>query len=92
MLRNLVLIAMLLVIVLAGVLLGIDNQTPMTLKFLDRETPEWPLFWWLCAAFGLGALVGLGLCSAGLLRGRVKQRRLRRTLRQREAEIDRLTH
>ena len=88
--RNLALAVLLLAVVAAGVILGIDNQTPLTVRFLNREGPEWPAFWWLCAAFGAGLLLGVALCAASLVRGRLNQRLLRRSLRQREDEVARL--
>ena len=80
----------LLAVVTVAVILGIDNQTPMAVRFLNRVTPEWPAFWWLCAAFVSGLLLGVTLCAASLARSRFNQRLLRRSLHQRELEIDRL--
>ena len=89
-LRNLALALVLLAVFTVAVILGIENQTPMAVRFLDRATPEWPAFWWLCAAFGCGLLLGVTLCTASLVRSRFNQRLLRRSLQQRELEIDRL--
>lgn len=89
-LRNLALALVLLAVFTVAVILGIDNQTPMAVRFLDRATPEWPAFWWLCAAFGIGLLLGVTLCAASLVRSRFSQRLLRRSLHQRDLEIDRL--
>ena len=89
--RNLTIAVVLLAVVAAGVILGIDNQTPVTMRFLNRESPEWPVFWWLCATFAGGVFLGVTLCAASLVRGRMNQRLLRRSLRQREAELDRLS-
>lgn len=88
--RNLALGVVLLAVVTVAVILGIDNQTPLAVRFLNRVSPEWPAFWWLCAAFGCGLLLGVTLCAASLVRGRLNQRQLRRSLHQRELEIDRL--
>ena len=88
--RNVVLAIALLAVVTVAVILGIDNQTPMTVRFLNRVSPEWPAFWWLCAAFGGGLVLGVALCATSLVRSRFKQRLLRRSLHQREVEIDRL--
>lgn len=90
-LRNLALAIVLLAVVTTAVILGIDNQTPMTVRFLNQVSPEWPAFWWLCAAFGCGVLLGVTLCAASLIRSRFNQRLLRRSLHQREAELDRLS-
>ena len=81
MLRNVALAIVLLTVVTVAVILGIDNQTPMAVHFLNRASPEWPAFWWLCAAFGCGLLLGLTLCAASLVRSRFNQRLLRRSLR-----------
>lgn len=91
MVRNLTLAIVLLAVVTVAVILGVDNQTPMTVRLLDRESPEWPAFWWLCTAFGCGLLLGVTLCAASLVRSRFNQRLLRRSLKQRQLEIDRLS-
>ena len=88
--RNLALVIVLLAVVTAAIILGIDNQTPLAVRFLNQVSPEWPAFWWLCAAFGCGLLLGVALCAASLVRSRFNQRLLRRSLHQRELEIDRL--
>ena len=90
MVRNLALAIVLLAVVTVAVILGIDNQTPMAVRFLNRVSPEWPAFWWLCAAFGGGLALGVALCGASLARSRFNQRLLRRTLHQRLVEIGRL--
>ena len=90
-LRNVALVVALLAVVTVAVILGIDNQTPLTVRFLNRVSPEWPAFWWLCAAFGGGLLLGVMLCAASLVRSRLNQRLLRRSLHRREQDIDRLS-
>lgn len=81
--------AVLLTVVAAGIILGIDNQTPLTVRFLNTGA-EWPAFWWLAAAFACGVLLALSLCAASLARNRFNQRSLRRALRRRQLELDRL--
>ena len=83
-LRRFALVVVLLAVVTLAVIFGIDNQTPMTVHFLDRASPEWPASWWLGAAFGCGLLLGMALCAASLVRSRFNQRRLRRYVHQRE--------
>ena len=90
MVRNVALVVVLLAVVTFAVILGIDNQTPMAVRFLNRVSPEWPAFSWLCAAFGGGLVLGVALCAGSLVRSRFNQRLLRRSLHQREAEIGRL--
>ena len=70
-----------------GVVLGIDNHTPVTLRFLNKESPELAVFWWLYTAFLLGALVGFTLCALGFVRSKLNERRLRSTLARRNREL-----
>ena len=67
--------------------LGIDNHTPVALRFLNKESAELAVFWWLYAAFLSGALVGFALCSLGFVRGKLHQRRLASALARREREL-----
>lgn len=76
--------AALLVVASCGFLLMVDNATPVALRLLHRETSPLPIYWWLYAAFAFGLLVGFAL---GYLRRRRTERRLHRTLRQREREL-----
>lgn len=83
-LRRILLGLLLLVVVALGLLAGVDNPTPVALRFLGLETPALPVFWWLHAAFAGGAFVGCGLCGAALGRAKLRERRLRRALAARE--------
>ena len=85
--RTFVVIGATVVLILLGVVLGIDNHTPITLRFLNKESPELAVFWWLYTAFLLGALVGFALCSLGFVRGKLNERRLKGTLAQRDREL-----
>ena len=71
-----------LVVVILAILLQIDNAEPVTVRFLTFASPAWPLFWWLLAAFLLGLATGLVCCSLGFVRGKLTERRLRRSLPQ----------
>lgn len=86
-LKRLLLAAVLLAVVALGVLLGVDNNAPVALRLLNRETSTLPLFWWLYAAFVAGAAAGFALCAAGFARGKLNERRLRRTVAAREQEL-----
>ena len=77
----------LLALVLLGLLLGIDNHTAVSLRFLNKETPVLAVFWWLYAAFLIGVFAGLGICVGGLLRARIGERRLKRQLAERDREL-----
>lgn len=66
------------------------NQTQVALRFLDWQTPEVSVFWWLLLAFLLGATVaalGFGLAS---LRMRLRQRTLNKELDATRRELERL--
>lgn len=77
-------------LVLLGVVLGIDNHAPVALRFLTAQTPALAVFWWLYAAFLVGAVVGFALCSLGFVRGKLHERQLKSALAQRDREIARL--
>ena len=79
--------ALLLVLVLVGLLLGIDNHTQVSLRFLNKESPSLAVFWWLYTAFLSGVVAGLALCFAGLLRAKIKERRLKRGLAERDRQL-----
>ena len=52
-----------------------QNSMPVTLQFLDFVSPQWPLSYWLAAAFGLGFLAALLLNSWSNTRLRLRARR-----------------
>ncbi len=88
-LKTLVLIsAMLLAFVLAALSV---NQQEVTLTFAVWETP-FPLsmFWWLLMAFLVGLLFGLLNAVWVNFRRRMEVRKLRQSLAQTTAEVERL--
>jgi len=66
------------------------NQTPVTLRFLLWQTPEWSVFWWLLIAFALGVLLGYSLALFRTIPVRLQQRQLRKTLAASQTEVERL--
>lgn len=72
-----------------GFLLMLDNATPVALRLLDRETEPLAVYWWLYAAFACGFVLGVALCMFAYVRGRLGERRLRKIVHQREAELAR---
>ena len=86
-LKRVCIAAALIVVASFGFLLHLDNATPVALRLLNRETAPQPVFWWLLYAFAFGLFVGFALCFSGYLRGRLAERRLRQTLREREHEL-----
>jgi uncharacterized integral membrane protein len=63
------------------------NQDPVSLKFLTWQTPEWSVFWWLLAAFGLGLLLGLLGITVLSTRLSLKNRKLTKQLGNAEQEL-----
>lgn len=79
-LRRIAVVLLLIVVIVAGALLAIDNQTPVSLRFLHYVSRPWPVSWWLALAFGSGVIIGLAACLGSLARARWRIRRLQRTL------------
>ena len=88
-LKTLVLImAMLLAFVLAALAV---NQQEITLTFAVWETPfALSMFWWLLIAFLVGLLFGLLNAVWVNFRRRMEVRKLRQSLAQTTAEVERL--
>ena len=80
----------LLALALVGFMLGIDNRTPVSLRFLNKESPEAAVSWWLYGAFVAGMLTGLLFCGLSLARSKLNERRLTRSVRQQDRELHRL--
>jgi len=63
------------------------NQVPVTLRFLNWQTPEWSVFWWLLGAFLLGLLLGLLGITVLTTRLSLRNRKLTRQLTNAEQEL-----
>ncbi|MFC3852892.1 LapA family protein [Salinispirillum marinum] len=73
--KSLLSLIVLIVLLLAGVGLGLSNTTPVALSFLGFSTPMLPFFLWMLLAVGFGFLLAALVMWWG-------QRRLRRELKQ----------
>lgn len=83
---------LILTLILFAVLAALSvNQDEITLRFAIWETPlAISIFWWLLAAFVIGVVFGvLASLWAGFQR-RLETRRLRQSLAQANAELNRL--
>jgi uncharacterized integral membrane protein len=69
-----------LLLVLLGVLLGMDNSEDVSLTVLTWVSPSAPLFLWLCLVFLAGLLLGYAVAGVGTLRARLALRKLARSL------------
>lgn len=79
-LRSLVFLLLVLLVLILGVLVGIDNSDAVSLVFLDWSSPALPVFVWVCLAAMLGFLLGVLLTGVGTLRQRRGRRLAERDL------------
>ena len=47
-----------LVAFLVALLAAADNSAEVALRFLEYETPVWPISWWMISAFVVGVVFG----------------------------------
>jgi uncharacterized integral membrane protein len=66
------------------------NQGPVALRFLNWQTPELSVFWWLLAAFLLGVLSATLAYSMTTVRLRMRQRALTKQLDDSRREVQKL--
>lgn len=86
-LKAVAVVGLLSALVLLGLVLALDNHALISLRLLNLETPQLPVFWWLYAAFLAGALVALALCSFALVRRRLGERQAKRALAECQREL-----
>ncbi len=79
-LRSFLFVFLALLVLAFGVLVGIDNSAPVSLIFLDWQSPALPLFVWVCLGLAVGFLLGVGLTGVGTLRQRHGRRQAERDL------------
>ena len=89
-LRNLLAVAIALVMVAVGVLFALQNPEPIALDILVMKLPARSLALWVLAALALGGLLGLLLSSLVVLRLRAGLASTRRQLARAQTEVDRL--
>ena len=61
---------LLLFLFIIALLASVDNSDPVALKFLNWQSPLWPVSLWILMAFVVGVLLGIALnfCSNMVLR------------------------
>jgi uncharacterized integral membrane protein len=84
--------ALLVVLVIVVFLFGLFavKQTPTSLQFLDWQTRELSVFWWLLIAFVLGLLLGVTGSALITMKRAIQNRHMRRELDQSRQELVRL--
>ena len=81
---------LILVVFLVVLLAASDNSEAVALAFLDYQTPEWPLSWWVLSAFVLGVMFGLLLSMVGTTRLKLDKRRAEKAVARSNRDLDRL--
>ena len=77
-----------LVAFLVALLAAADNSAEVALRFLEYETPVWPISWWMISAFVVGVVFGNLLNVVSNTRLRMDARRARKTADGRTQELD----
>lgn len=78
------------VLLLIGILAGMDNSDAVALKFLDWQTPHASMFAWVAGALILGVVLGMALSTAVNLRSAWRERSARRALELSERQVEQL--
>jgi len=73
---------------LVALLAAADNSAEVALRFLEYETPVWPISWWMLTAFVVGVVFGNLLNLVSNTRLRLDARRARKTADGRTLELD----
>ena len=73
---------------LVALLAAADNSAEVALRFLEYETPVWPISWWMLTAFVIGVVFGNLLNLVSNTRLRLDARRARKTADCRTLELD----
>jgi uncharacterized integral membrane protein len=76
-----------LVAFLVALLAAADNSAEVALRFLEYETPVWPISWWMISAFVVGVVFGNLLNVVANTRLRMDARRARKTADGRTQEL-----
>ncbi len=77
-----------LVIFVLALLAASDNSEAVALRFMDWETPQWPVSWWVLAAFVLGTLFGLLLNVVSNARLRMNIRSANQAISRHARDLD----
>ena len=77
-----------LVAFLVALLAAADNSAEVALRFLEYETPVWPISWWMISAFVVGVVFGNLLNVVANTRLRMDAHRARKTADGRTQELD----
>ena len=77
-----------LILFIVALLAAADNSDEVALKFLEYETPVWPISWWILSAFVFGVLFGNLLNFVSNARLKMDIRQANKTAAVRTKELD----
>jgi len=75
-------------IFIAALLAAADNSDAVSLRFLEWESPAWPVSWWMLMAFVIGVIFGSLLNLYSNTRLRMNARAASKTAESRTRELD----
>lgn len=78
------------IVFVVALLAAADNSEEVAIKFLDYETPVWPVSWWVLVAFVAGTLFGNLLNFVSNTRLRMNARAANKTAQSRTLEMDKM--
>lgn len=77
-----------LIAAVVALLAAADNSDEVALRFLEFESPVWPISWWMLTAFVIGVLFGTALNLWSNTRLRMDVRKANKTAAGRTRELD----
>ncbi len=80
-------VLLLVLLIIIGAILGFNNNQPLTLHFLDWQTPEASAYYWYIAFAALGFLICLSVTSTVLMAQALKIRKLQAQLKANSKEL-----
>jgi len=78
----------LLMIFIVALLLASDNSNEVPLRFLDYQTPVWPISWWMLTAFVIGVLFSTLLNTWSNTKLRISARNANKQVEKSTKELD----
>jgi len=78
----------LLMIFIVALLLASDNSNVVPLRFLDYQTPVWPISWWMLTAFVIGVLFSTLLNTWSNTKLRISARSANKQVEKSTKELD----
>lgn len=76
------------VVFIAALVAASDNSNEVPLRFLDYQTPVWPISWWMLTAFVIGVLFGSLLNTWSNTKLRLSARNANKQVEKSAIELD----